>query len=257
MNFCTKIFIQFSKAVLSSHGFKRTNASYIRVVNDVIQVIRFEVLSSGRACRVVFSAIPLCIGIDRKSIISCPYCHELRRFEPTAGLLLCGWEYDRKAEESIHACMAEIMRYIETYLLPFFDRANSCRTALPELIALEQRFLDNRKISLAWAGMTDHAQPGMVPNLLDSAKRYMALKNGDYEFAEKYFTALVQQNIQSYQSVLEGGYLSEEALRGREARIKKLQEEIALLKARDTDYFDRLLQENENFTKANLIGLVK
>ena len=45
--------------------------------------------------------------------------------------------------DSVESVVDDIMRYMKEYLIPFFERANSCKTALNEVIQLESHFNGN------------------------------------------------------------------------------------------------------------------
>jgi hypothetical protein len=131
MDYLMKNYLEKCKAEVSFYGFRRKGKAFVRVVNDVMQIFESEKIQTG-----------LCLG-------------ELRKFELpdislvslwSSGPRLDAWEYDSKLEENMDACVEDIIRYLDKHLLPFFERANSCETALPEWIKLEQLFYDNAKI---------------------------------------------------------------------------------------------------------------
>ena len=256
MNYLFKNYYESCKATFSQYGFKKKNGAFARVVNDIMQNFAIEKLKSGRACRVEFAIIPLCLRIEKEYISGGVYSHYLKKFEIVSWTLFDSWEYDKNSEASMDACLEEIMRYLTSYLLPFFERANSCETALPELIKLERLFNDNRMEILRISGIEDRADPGTEFLISDCVKYYMALKNGDYGLALKSRQALLQQNLDAYNSMAEGGYLTEENRMRREKGLETLRDEIDHLSANDIGYFQRLLEENEVYSRENLKGFV-
>ena len=253
----TKLYIQRCEPELAKFHFKRKRTTFIRVVNDVMQNVVLEKLHGGREYRVLFSVIPLCLPIKKTYIINGAYAHELRRFEIVRGTMAFDcWECDPKSNECIQACIESITQFIRVHLLPFFECANCCRTALPQLIHLERRFNENRKVSLQLAGIQDAARTTDGVNLLDSVKYYMALKNGDYDFALKCRQALEQQNAHSYQDMMARGWLSPKNKLEREHALQALREEIDRLQAGDTSYFHQLLLQNEVYSRESLKGII-
>jgi hypothetical protein len=252
MDYLIKNYIEACKPEVLPFGFKRRKNAFVRVINDVLQNVSIETISSGWACRVDFSIIPLCLRIEKEYISWEAYPHYLKEFELISGTPSDSWEYDKHSEASMDACLREIMRYLTSYLLPFFERATSCETALPEVIRFEKTLNDKWLASRKSSGIEDHADPDAGLNLLDSTKYFMALKNGDYDFALRSRQALLQQHIDSYNSMSERGYLTEEDRLEREEGIAELRSEIDRLEARDTGYFQRLLEENEAYSRENL-----
>jgi len=257
MDYLIKTYIDACTPELIKCGFARKNKAFVRVVNDVMQNISIEKLRSGRTCRVRFSIVPLCLRIEKEYIADGVYSRYLRQFELANSREYDDWEYDPKSEESMDKCVLEIIRYIKSYLLPLFDRANSCKTALPELIKLEKLFNDIRLEGLRIAGREDRASPGAELNLIDSVKYYMALKIGDYDFALKSRGALLQQNVDAYNSVLDMGFITEEVKRRREEGIANLREDVSRLERRDEASIRQLITENEVYSFSNLKAVIK
>lgn len=252
MDYLIKNYIEACKPEVLPLGFKRRKNAFVRVINDVLQNFTIEKISSGWACRVDFSIIPLCLRIEKEYISGGVYPHYLKKFELISGTPSDSWEYDKHSEASMDACLREIMRYVTSYLLPFFEHATNCQTALPEVIRLEKTLNDKWLASRKSSGIEDHAGPNAGLDLLDSTKYFMALKNGDYDFALKSRQALLQQHMNSYNSMSERGYLTEEDRVRREKGIAELRGEIAHLEAKDTGYFQRLLEENEAYSRESL-----
>ena len=261
----------------SHYGFKRKNKTFVRVVNDVMQNFVAEKIPS-KAFRVNFSINPLCSRIEKDCIQMGMYWCELRRFElpelSSVGLLahvppLDAWEYDLNAKESMDACVENIINCLKNHLIPFFERANSCETALPELLKLAKLFNENRKLCLGKCGVEDMSNFDEELTFLDAAKYYAALKIRDWDFALKCRKALLQQNIDSYNSFLankckfedlvENGQLTkedkiawEESRTRRESEIARLKYEVGKLEQHDEEYIQKLIRENEVISLDNL-----
>lgn len=246
------------KSEVLKYGFKQRRQVFSRIVNDVYQNFYVEKLGlypDGRGCRVGFAVLPLCQRLEAEQVSNGMGIYYLRRFEVTHWTEGDGWRY--KAEStSISNCIEEIMRYLISYLLPFFERADSCETALQELINLEKLFNDNRIASLKMNGMEDKAGSDAELRLSDSAKYFMALKNGDYNFALKSRKSLEQQNTNAYNSMSEKGYLTDEDRIRREKNLSKLRDEITYLEASDRNYFQRVIEENEAYSREALKGIL-
>lgn len=183
------------------------------------------------------------------------YSHELRRFKPEQQFF-DRWEYDPTSQSSTYACVDEIARYVKVYLIPFFERANSCRSALPELLELEQRFSDKRNATPPLPSTADMDVSHHICNLHDSVKYYMALKNGNYLFALESRKALERLNAASLRSMDERGYLTEKDRARREQLLAVLRKEIAHLEQRDTAYFQQLIRENEAYSRKCLARII-
>ena len=235
------------KRIVEKYGYKHKKRVFVRVINDVCQSFFVEKLGltpNGRKCRVCFAVLPLCQRLDEKQVLDGIGKYSLKNFETAHWTKGDCWYY-KTDPSSIKECISEIMRYIMIYLLPFFERANNCNSALQELINIEKLFNDNRKASLELAGIADNAGLYAELNILDSAKYYMALKNNDFDFALNSRKALEHNNANAYNSAFERGEMTEEAQLLREKDLEELREEIKNLEARNLNYFRRLIEENE------------
>ena len=256
MDYLTMKLWQLCETELLSYRFKRKNGCFVRVVNDVMQNFAIEKVMSGRACRVEFAIIPLCLRIEKKYILGGVYSYNLKKFELAQRTWWDQWEYDKKSEKSMDDCVEEIIRYLKTYLFPLFQCANSCKMALPELIRVEKLFNDNRKVALKRDGIEDKGGFCTELNLLDNAKYYMAIKNGDYNFALKSHKAMLKQNLDSYQSAQNNSFITQEVLEERKVLIEKLRMEVALLEAGDLEYFQKDICENETYSRKILTSVI-
>ena len=253
MTYFTKNCTRCCDLELKEYGFKRKKGVYVRVVNDVVQCLEIEKLRSGRECRGMFSVLPLCMRLSEEYIFGVVYPRELRQFETALGpQMLHSWELDPKSEESVKDCVAEIVRHIRSYLIPFFERANCCETGLAEIVAVDKLFNENRISCLQMNGMEDFSTPDAGLNLLDRAKYYMALKNGDYALAFECQSALLNQNLIAHEKRRHYDFLPAETLERDRLEIQRLQAELKRIEARDTEYFQRMIDENEAYSRETL-----
>lgn len=237
---------------VSHQGFSRKKDVFIRVVNDVCQSFYMEQLNRGpceKVCRIGFSVLSLGQKVDVRRVENGVGLYYLRKFEICDGTEIDGWRYKLNPED-ISSCIEEILRYLEKYLIPFFERANCSEKAFFELIALEKLFNNNRIAYLKLNGREDLAGSGAELNLFDSAKYYMALKNGNHSYAKKRLSALLDLNLMSYEN--EKRNLSEDVLADRRRSIQQLLEEVVLLETGNVGYFQHLIEENEVYSRESL-----
>jgi len=220
------------------YGFQKTNKYFWRIVNDMYQ--SFSVDSYGlypgvKEFRIVFSVMPLCMGLrpDFRRPSSGPYY--LKRFEASAnpydGISRWndssdGWVYtsDPTCQQT---CRSEATRMLAEHLLPFFERTTHSESALEELIQLEALFHDNRLKNLGLSGRPelDPAGPNARLDLYDSTKYYLAIKAGNFEFAQQVLEKLVLNYSEGYSRSL-SKYLESHDEPPNEAGIEHLIEHL-------------------------------
>ena len=233
---------------LRNSGFSKHKMVYIRVINDVCQSFYIEKLHRGskvRLCRVGFSVLPLAQRISKEQIESGVGLYYLRKFERQDGESSEGWVY-KLEDGSIDSCAGEISRYIADYLLPFFNRASDTKTALSELIALEELFYKNRTF---YQNLSSHDISEEL-GLLDGTKYCLALKNKNFDYAKRCAIAILNQNVKAYESAKD--YLSFESIFERKQAICRLRCDIEHIESRDYNYFCRVFSENEDFSRCSL-----
>lgn len=246
-------------SIVFPYGFRRYKRVFGRVVNDVYQSFDIEKLgrqSAGKIVRVGFGVVPLCEKLQENWLESGVGLYYLKQFELipfygpdyTSDYDITNWYYQPEPE-SIDVCVAEIMRYLTTYLLPLFERADSCATALQALIEVERLFERNRLAKVWMEGDTPKVYPNGGVNIFDSSKYYMALKSGDYAYALKSCRALEMNNKRAYQSGCENGWLSDENWISRAKEIAQWEEDRIHLEMGDTKYFQAILTENEAYSR--------
>lgn len=255
MDYLLKCYFESCKKVSEDYGFKKVGRAFVRIKNDVVQNFAIEKLRSGRACRVEFAIIPLCLRIEATYVSGGVYSHSLRKFEPSQWTQWDQWEYDPESKDSVETCVAEITRFLTGYLFPFFERAISCETALQELIELEKFFCMTHRKSLRMNGFEDKTKSENQSS--DSVQYFMALKAGNYDLALKNRQLLLQQNMESYHLMMEKGYLTAEDRLRRENNFLRIQDEINHLCMCDVEYFRQMMEENEAYSREVLKGFIK
>jgi|GEM_PF-1829440 len=263
MEYFTKHYVEACKKEFSQYGYKRKSNSFARVINDVMQNFTLKKYSTGRGCTIEFGIVPLCMRIEKANINGGIGIYNLRRFEPVQWDHWDYWDYDPNSEESIDICISELITHINKYLIPLFNRADSCNNGYQELCELDRLFNKNwvigrEKYSDGKAIMREEDQKFYRDgvNMLDSCKYYMALKNGNYNLAISHLKAFEQKNMDSYTTMLEGGHLTEADKNRREKKIEELRNKIILIEEKNEKYILSLIQENEAYSKENLKGII-
>lgn len=285
-----KKYYQSITPVLAEHGFVRKGRMFGRVVNDVFQGAAIEKLRRGqsfRECRIEFGVWPLCEGLTLSRCLDFSDRYYLKEFEvfhefntisvPTEinaenaavfGTVLgrflsvatgsvkrdygsrFSWVYELTSD-SIDACVAEMARFITAYLIPFFERANSCSTALNEIISIEKLFNNNRIASLREMGEQDQASTPDGVSWDDRRKLLMALKSGDYRLAQRIAAIILNSSIDSYLSAQEYG-LDCDSMERRKKDIEENENLFVRIQQNDTAYFKELLSNRETHSMEEL-----
>ena len=251
MDYVVNKFLEICTEEFSPYGFKRNGKAFVRVINDVMQNFAIEKLRSGRECRVLFAIVPLCLKIEKQYAKGGVYSQNLRRLEPVLDWNQWDcWTFNPKSEESMNECIAEMLLQTKKHLVPLFIRADSCKTAYDELCEVDRMIYANN-LSMRLREVDKKSfKDGVF--MLDNAKCYMALKNRNYSVAIEYLKAFEEQNIESYHSMLEMGYLKEEDRIRREESIARLGAEIEIISKPDENYIQELIEQNEAYSIANL-----
>lgn len=285
-----KKYYQKIASVLTEHSFVRKGRMFGRVVNDVFQGAAIEKLHRGqsfRECRIVFGVWPLCEGLTLSRCLDFSDRYYLRQFEifheynsisiperisaenagafgTALGRFLSvasgsvkldngsrfSWAYELTSD-SIDACVAEMARFIIAYLVPFFERAKSCSTALNEIISIEKLFNSNRVASLREMGERDLANTpnGVVWN--DHRKLLMALKAEDYDLAQRIATIMLDRAIDSYRSAQMYDHSSEGVEKWR-LDVEEKETVLYRIRHQDIAYYQELLSKQEARSREEL-----
>ena len=111
MNNILKEYKKRCKEEFGNYRFKIFRSNRYRVVNDVFQSFNLHRSVSGRSCTVEFGIIPMSVGYEvNKSSVN-PY--HLKIFEG----MYSWFEYDKDLQESIDACVTEMLIYNSVFLL--------------------------------------------------------------------------------------------------------------------------------------------
>ena len=226
MNILT-IYARECKERYTPLGFRRIRQTYARIVNDVLQTFTFMRCRTGHHCRVEFGVFPLCQALEYADL----GLYRLDDFEVST--YLEDWYYDNHSEDSMNACVQQICSYIDHYLLPFFDKANCSKNALPALIALDEHIHYVRQTHLQQRGIKDRAKlDWRYASLLKYEKFFMALKCGQYDYAREAAQVLIPKSRPEYQ--------------------KLYRSIIDHLDAEDMAYIENILYEREQESLKNL-----
>jgi len=166
MNYLIKKHKEASASYFSSFGFISRGRTLIKVVNDVMQFVDFEILGNSwrREIRILFAVRPLSMVISEETTKGQLGVYHLRQFEVPTNQELDSWIYEPSSKENMNDVIDEILRYHAEYLMPLFIAAESCQEALPELIKLEKHQNDVRKEGLRKSGIADKARAHAYKN---------------------------------------------------------------------------------------------
>lgn len=241
-----KGFYEYCEAKLSSYGFKRKRNVFFRVVNDVLQVVALKKYCSGDACTVEFGLVPLCMKLDQWFLMVGISPYNLRRFEVVSWSQWDNWIYNPKSNESVEQCIDSIKISIQKYLIPFFDRANCCKTAQIEIEKLLDIFEKNRVTSLLACGISPCTSLAPPEYSFAENMYYIELKNKDYSAALKNRRTLRDINSSALETNRRAG-IPDHMLSNQMQKISLLDETIQKLEANDEPYFQSLISENETY----------
>lgn len=228
-------------------GFSRSKSTFVRKSGDVLQAFTLKCSRGVSTCSVEFGIFPLClpqpIFLDAGGYALDEFIVELHNESS-------GWIFDSSSDESMMNCIESISEAIDLYLQPFFETCSDCKSALPELVKLEELFDLNRQKKLHLRGDFDSAVPWQERSLFDSRKYYMALKARNLSYAQQYLNHQVnfyktrlksfdKPNSPSQPDVVRQRFL---------AKLASCSEHLEWLDSGDFSYFDNLLKSNENQT---------
>lgn len=255
MNISTEFFM-YCKAHYSKMGFRRYQQGYSRMTNDVLQNFHFKKLSSGRECTVEFGVFPLCmVNLTPEMGVYDMLCFDENTYADGMG-----WRYDKKSDESIIECIKKLCFHLDTDLIPFFEKADCCESALCELIHLDYLFDSVRLSSIQKFGGEDCAEKIETRMLRAPEKIYMALKNGNFELAGK----ALRLSIEKAESIcsneifcLETAAFSKKAalerrIERRNAQINQFKFLLSQVEQKNVSYIRSYLEQNERSSKEQL-----
>lgn len=253
MDYLLNRYKSYCDSILKPLNFKfhRSGNTYARIVNNMVQGITMERISQGHECRVEFAVFPLCAGFDR--IGGTRY---LRQFEKASrNSPYDAWEYNKSSTESMDRCTYEINRFIESYLLPLFEKTTDSSTAFQELVLVDELFYHNR-ISSFGTPLTNAEQKNSTQtvydiNFSDASKYYLALMNGNYSYAIRSNMRLQKIAEEALKQSRSLGS-PEKYINECETSLKELSCIIQRLEENDRTYFQSILKRNEEYSKEKL-----
>ena len=225
-------------------GFFRSRSTFARINEDVIQAFALKFSQSVPACSVEFGIFPLCLpqpifleagGYELDGFIF-EQCEDSLR-----------WVFDSHSDESMKNCIESLSSAIDLYLMPFFETCCDCKSALPELINLEELFDRNRQRRLQLRGDYDSAVPWQERSLFDARKYFMALKSHNLSYAYQYLNHQVNffktrlEEFDNPNSPKQPDIVRERFLN----KLAAYLEQLGWLDSGDFDKFDDLLNSNE------------
>lgn len=223
-------------------GFKRVKQSYARIINDVLQVFTLKRWRFGYVCTVEFGVRPLCGYVPNYNV----GIQTLDKYKiETYG----GWNYIPNNEESIEQCVRSIVETIESHMMPLFEQADCCKNAPSVLMEAERQFERNRLTSLALEGTCDRAKPFEERILLNSDYYYMALKNGDVGYAEKYLSFKIKHYLDSLNMRTSQPY---DVIESNKEALEKYRLYLSKIEKKDIAFFDNIIKQNEGASRIML-----
>ena len=247
-----KKFSVICKTRYAPYKFCQIGKTFARIYNDTLQTFSLKEYEHQNAMTVEFSVIPLCMqlpvfpnGLEFYVLNMGSY--ELDHFDVDNCIDL-GWRRaDSNLNENDDNYVLRIVKAVDRYLIPFFERCTNCEKALFEVIELEKLFERNRIKALSIMGLNDCAKPFAERVLFDSKKYYMAIKAKNFEYARRYL--IYQMNYYKTElQTLEKGNITKQADIVRQKYTDKIiwiEEQFAQLENGNIVYFDDLIKDNE------------
>lgn len=218
------------KPLATQYGFKKKRNTYIRVVNDMVQIFNLKKLY-GAKCSVEFSCMPLCAGQEVFGGI-----YDIDMFAPDEEFV-----YSKFDESSIYELADKIYYLSENYMFPLFKNSADSKSFFDLSVEFETL------LSIRNCSDLQSMQADLEYSLsLSLPLHVIALKNHDYEFAMKH----VEFQINNYEEALNKpvSYYSESKMQ----EIRKLYQECCDLrewiKNGDDTQIDALVAENEQIS---------
>ena len=155
--------------------------------------------------------------------------------------------YDRSSKESMKSCILDMADYMQKYLLPYFEKGNSCESAydvVDEFEAASRSKVEEQNEKFAFSSYSH-------------IRACMALKNGNYDAAVKHLEVMKTQWKQAYQRNIEvyqelQREIDIEYEQRMTNKLKELQIQIKRISRRDMDYINNFIQSNEQRSLQNL-----
>ena len=243
-------FRQVCKEKYTPLRFVLIRQTYSRIVNDVLQTFRLKKSRGVPVVTIEFGVTPLCMNVPNCDVGA--YSLETLSLDAYANW---GWQYHPDSQESVLYCIELLMHQIDLEVIPFFEKADCCRTALPEMISMDRRIEINRLQLLQQLGTVDHCSLPIDVRLLTDDKFYMALKAKNYDFVGKYLDYQIQHLssiINEMESGTSGVIQPAYVVSGYREQLDDILVKRAKLDCGDVDYFFDMIQQNETASYQNL-----
>lgn len=191
------LFHSYCKARLKPLGFAKHGNLWCRIVGDVYQGICIEKSAmKTKICNVDFGIVPLCSLIQYPDGVGQYRLDELWpldsfNLDPVKKVI----SYNPKVVDA-EEVMSKIKKGIEEYVLPMFEECGDCATSFDALIRLQYLIAERRKAVLDYLRLEDCSK--ITPDegiMLNEHIFFMALKNGDYDFAMKCLNLWKKLNV--------------------------------------------------------------
>ena len=241
----TKVYKAQFKESLIPLGFRLSKNTFFKVVNDVIQTI---MLTKDRYdCSIGFDIMPLSLGISHLDVDG----NNISQFREG---LLKGWDWKFEPMElyyekghivfndgSVEDIVKNMLSIVESKVLPIFERAINCKSALAE----------QEKHEIEVFGKIMFTEVNQYTYLT-------YLKLGEYEKASAFLARRIAQSEESIAHNVrnreEGGIffgMGESAEEYRDVAQKRLQgkkDELVKLAIPDVKYFQKIIADGEKTT---------
>ena len=227
-----------------SLGFTKSKVTFARIKGDVIQAFTLRYFRDRPTCSVEFGVFPLCLP---QPIVLEAGGYELDEFlfDPQKGR--SGWTFDAASDESVITCVESMCQTLDLHLIPFFERCDDCKAALPAMIELEELFESNRQKYLSLLGEADCAVPWQERSLFDYRKYYMALKTHNLPYAQQFLNYQINYYEKRLKSFAEpdAPKQPDAVIEGFSIRLGVYEQQRNWLDSGDFSRFDEHLRANE------------
>lgn len=253
MKSISRFYNQICKQKYQPLGFFGNKSTFARIRGDVIQAFSLKCSQYAPICTVDFGIFPLCLP---QPFFLQAGGYELDAFIVEQSFTHSGWAFDPDSNERMKECIRFMSEAMDQYLLPFFDKCSDCKSALPELIKLEELFEQNRQSVLQLMGMSDRAMSWQERSLFDYRKYYMALKSHDYAYARHYLVYKLDFHEKRLKELMLPGAprQPESVIERFSATRDSYAELLERLDSGDYAYFEDLLNSNEIQTRKFITG---
>lgn len=239
-----------SKSKYLPKGFIKEKQTFARIKGDILQMFTLKKHGRKPTVTVEFGIIPLCMPIPFVSLpihfsILTMGNYSLDQFFAGLPALNGGWAFNPLSKDSVQDCICSVTQAIDNHLIPLFEKCTNCSTSLTELVKLEEEFDRIRQHVLLLMGESDCAKSWKERSLFDYKKYFMALKAGNYTYAQNF----LNHQVNFYEKVLHECIISHESkavIEKYTVNYRSYSEQLKMLNAGAKDYFYNLIRDNED-----------